>query len=144
MKRTALTLLLIFMGSLAGAQSLTELAKKEKDRRKANQEAGKEAAVDVREGELGPREPTSEESSGEDDMEKRLGALDQALTDVEKDLDRARKRREEAVEECAVARGRGEGWDSRPCREAKELYAEINKLKRERHELARKFGAKKN
>jgi hypothetical protein len=47
MRKVALALSLVICGSIASAQTLTELAKKEKDRRKANEKSGKEAVVEV-------------------------------------------------------------------------------------------------
>lgn len=52
MRKVALALSLVVCGSMVSAQTLTELAKKERERRKANEKAGKESVVDVTEGNL--------------------------------------------------------------------------------------------
>ena len=49
MRKVPLALSLVVCASMVSAQTLTELAKKEKERRKANAKAGKEAVVDVTE-----------------------------------------------------------------------------------------------
>lgn len=102
MKRTAVALSLVLcFGEIATAQSLAEIAKKEKERRKANSAAGKKAVVEAE----GVGKPLTEEEklALQEREEKELAAREErekaSAEAGKKDEERKEQERKEAEKE---------------------------------------------
>lgn len=142
MKKLPFLLSLFFCCSVAGAQSLSELAAKEKERRKSNAKAGKTSVVDIKEGAL---ERRVRKSSGKtDDEPKRLDLRDidtiaRRLADVERRLDKAYERYNEALKQCRGDGSNGFGRDIPACDEKTRLSKKMDDLREERSALRKGY-----
>jgi hypothetical protein len=137
MRKVALALSLVLCGSMASAQTLSELAKKEKERRKTNEKAGKESVVDVSQGRL-PEEENARRAAARTPAKK--------TTTVYRDTAAAREDRAAAIkdlyekyeaeelrcQEDAARFGVERSDDLPSCREAKRLLSSVRNLRRAR------------
>lgn len=139
MRITAVVLSLVWCCSYAGAQSLDELAKKEKERRKANAEAGKTAVVEADGGPPeGPKKKVPYEPLKQDPKPM---TLDEAIEELEERVPEMHEDWERERDRCQADSERLGGSKSSlaTCEKADELFRKyrdasdaLSKLKRQR------------
>jgi uncharacterized protein (DUF488 family) len=134
MRGLGLAVCLLLCCSLARGQSLVDLAKQEKERRKANAEAGKKASLDAEGG------PKREERKPKD--KERLPTRQELIRELEQEAEELARARDRKVKECREEmdfRGYREMSDNLvPCREMKEIHAKRNELLKTIDDLRKK------
>jgi hypothetical protein len=135
MRKVALALSLVLCGSILFAQTLTELANKEKERRKAIEKSGKEAVAEVGEENLpgeesvspAPQKPKKTRTASWDRKRAREDR-DAEIQEVHEKLEAEEKRCWQDAARFGVPRDN----DLPSCREHKRLLAVVQDLYRRR------------